>query len=64
MKDNYGWLLLGGSLGMLIYSVCLCVILSIKIDSLNEELLSVKFDQDVCTERVTKLSAHEREPKK
>jgi hypothetical protein len=64
MRDNYGWLLLGGSLGMLFYSVCLCVILTLKIDSLNEEILSIKFDQDVCMDRVMKLSAHEREQKK
>jgi hypothetical protein len=49
---------------MLFYSVCLCVILTLKIDSLNEEILRIKFDQDVCVDRVMKLSAHEREPKK
>jgi hypothetical protein len=64
MKMNYAWLLLGIAQGLFFYSAVFNLYQSYQISELNKELLSIKFDQDVCNRRIIELTAHERVPKK
>jgi hypothetical protein len=52
MRNNIGWLLLGGALAIATYSSIYNLILFSKIEDLNRQLLSVEFDQDICNRRV------------
>jgi len=64
MRHNIGWFLLGAASGLLFFSASYNLIQSNEIQSLNKELLSIQFDQDVCLRRVQDLTAKERDPKK
>ena len=64
IRDNIGWILIGGATAVAIYSSAYNFILFAKIESLNKQLISIEFDQDVCIRRVQELTSHERELKK
>ena len=64
IRDNVGWFLIGGATAVAIFASTYNFILFAKIESLNKQLISIEFDQDVCIRRVQELTSHEREPKK
>jgi hypothetical protein len=64
MRNNIGWFLLGAMAALLWWSAGYNWMQSERYDKLIQEIESMRFDYDVCIERVQQLTAHERLPKK
>jgi len=64
MRHNLGWFLLGAISGLLAFSASYNFVQNSEIDTLNKQILSIQFEQDVCIRRIQELTLREREPKK
>lgn len=60
MRDNIGWLIIGVLSGLLTWSAGYNWYQSCRYDQMVKEIELLKFDHDVCIERVQQLSARER----